>query len=168
MSDVERLAIAARALVVDDDPVARVMAGRCLAHIGFEVSEARNGWEALASAEQKQPDLVLLDVEMPGLDGFDTCKELRRRYPSREVSILIVTGHTDQKTIDRAFEAGGDGLREQAARLAFAAAPRAIPDARPPRDKESAIDARPSAEESGWTRPRAASRAPRKLGVDAR
>ena len=95
-----------RVLVVDDDPVMRRMAARCLAAMGLSVLEAEDGVAAIASVGREAPDLVLLDVEMPGLDGFETCQELRRLVPQRELAILIATGHTDKQTIDRAFEVG--------------------------------------------------------------
>jgi len=95
-----------RVLVVDDDPVVRLLASRCLAAMGLAVESAEDGAAAIAAAHRVVPDLVLLDVEMPGLDGFETCAELRRQLPQRETAILIATGHTDKETIDRAFEVG--------------------------------------------------------------
>jgi diguanylate cyclase (GGDEF)-like protein/PAS domain S-box-containing protein len=95
-----------RVLVADDDPVVRVLAARALEAMGFAVEEVEDGEAALASVERSRPDLVVLDVEMPRLDGFETCAELRRRPGNRELPILIATGLTDVETIDRAFSAG--------------------------------------------------------------
>lgn len=95
-----------RVLVVDDDPVLRLLASRCLTAMGLAVEQAEDGPSAITAVARAVPQLVLLDVEMPGLDGFQTCAELRRQLPQRELAILIATGHTDKATIDRAFEVG--------------------------------------------------------------
>jgi diguanylate cyclase (GGDEF)-like protein/PAS domain S-box-containing protein len=89
-------------LVVDDDPVLRMIAVRALETAGFAVEEADCGEAALEAIERCTPDLVLLDVDMPGLDGFETCAELRRRLPGIEIPV----GLTDGDTIDRAFRSG--------------------------------------------------------------
>jgi len=104
--DVLRDGRAPRAFAVDDDALVRTMAKRCLAGMGFEVTECASGEEALARAEADPPDIVLLDVQMEGLDGFDTCRALRRRFPEREIAIVIMTGQTDHESIERAFDAG--------------------------------------------------------------
>lgn len=94
------------ALVVDDDPVLRTIASEALAAIGFEIVEAESGEDALTMAENRSPNLVLLDLELPGRDGFSICEAMRARPTLTDVPILIVTGRTDTETIDRAFEAG--------------------------------------------------------------
>jgi diguanylate cyclase (GGDEF)-like protein len=94
------------ALVVDDDPVLRTIGAESLAAIGFEILEAETGEAALAACEERTPDLVLLDVKLPGLDGFSTCEAMRRQPALAEVPILIITGRTDSGTIDRTFEVG--------------------------------------------------------------
>lgn len=97
---------APRALVVDDDPVIRLLAAQALATLGFQVEEAEDGESALAAVDRAAPDLVMLDVEMPGLDGFETCAALRQRPHGREIPVLVATGHTDVETIDEAFRVG--------------------------------------------------------------
>jgi DNA-binding response OmpR family regulator len=94
------------ALVVDDDPVLRTIGSEALAAIGFEIIEAETGEEGLDAAVERPPDLILLDVQLPGRDGFSTCQEMRSRPSLAEVPILIITGRTDAGTIDRAFEVG--------------------------------------------------------------
>jgi diguanylate cyclase (GGDEF)-like protein len=106
MSDASGQTKRPRVLIVDDDPVTRHLAGEALFAAGFEAEEAEDGERALLAADASYPDLVLLDVEMPGLNGFETCTELRRRSAGSEVPILIVTSSTDAETIERAFEAG--------------------------------------------------------------
>lgn len=106
MSDVGGQTKRPRALIVDDDPIARHLASEALFAAGFDAEEAEDGERALLAADASYPDLVLLDVEMPGLNGFETCTELRRRSPDHEIPILIVTSSTDSETIERAFAAG--------------------------------------------------------------
>jgi diguanylate cyclase (GGDEF)-like protein len=102
-----------RVLIVDDDPVVRLLAGRTLATAGFEVEEVADGRQALESIARARPGLVLLDVEMPVMDGFETCAAIRRTDPEREIPVLIATGFTDSETIDRAFEAGATDFVEK-------------------------------------------------------
>ncbi len=95
-----------RVLVIDDDPVVRLLARRALEAIGFEVTEASDGPKALLEIDWSTPDLVLLDVDLPGMDGYQTCSELRRRSSARDIPVLVATGLSDLTAIDRAFEAG--------------------------------------------------------------
>ena len=98
---------ARRALVVDDDPVLRVLAGQALSAMGLAVVEAEDGHEAIAAVEAAPPDLVLLDVELPGLSGFETCQAIRELPGGSEIPVLVVTGNTDADSVDKAFQAGG-------------------------------------------------------------
>lgn len=96
-----------RLLVVDDDRLCRTTHRLMLAK-HFDVLSAASGEEALTLCDQALPDLILLDVTMPGLDGYQTCRLLRERHP--RVPIIFVTGC---QTLDEhltAFEAGGDDL----------------------------------------------------------
>ncbi len=93
-----------RVLVVDDEPVVRLLACEALRATGFATLEAENGEQGLACVEAQRADLVLLDVELPGMDGYETCR--RMRALDEDLPILFATGHTDGESIDRAFEAG--------------------------------------------------------------
>jgi PAS domain S-box-containing protein len=93
-------------LVVDDDLLVRDMAARSLRHAGFEVTEVGDGPAALAAFELKPCDLVLLDVVMDGMDGFETCRRLRALAHGRHVPVLMLTGLDDVDSIDRAQQAG--------------------------------------------------------------
>ncbi len=95
-----------RALIVDDDPVIRLLAGQALEGVGFAIDEAESGRLALEQARAVPPDLVVLDLVMPGLDGFETCVKLRALDGMRDVPILVTTGLSDPATIDRAYETG--------------------------------------------------------------
>jgi CheY-like chemotaxis protein len=81
----------AQVLVVDDDPKTRDMLRRTLQKAGCTVAEAANGREALEALERAKPALVLLDLLMPGMDGFEVLERLQDDEAWREVPVIIVT-----------------------------------------------------------------------------
>lgn len=93
-------------LVVDDDPVQRLLTSTTLSDGGFTTLEAEDGEQALHLFQREQPDLVLLDVVMPGLDGFAVCEALRRHPGGRDLPVLMVTSLDDLESIERAYQAG--------------------------------------------------------------
>ena len=93
-------------LVVDDDDGQRLLAGASLRQGGFAVLEAGDGEGALAAFQREQPDIVLLDVIMPGLDGFAVCAALRQLPGGRYLPIVMVTGLDDVESIERAYQVG--------------------------------------------------------------
>jgi DNA-binding response OmpR family regulator len=97
---------ASRALVVDDDGLVRMVVSEVLRQSGLEVCEAESGAQALEMFAASRPDIVVLDVMMPGLDGFATCAKLRGSVGGSRVPILIMTGLDDAESIARAYEQG--------------------------------------------------------------
>ncbi len=95
-----------RVLVVDDEKFARQVLRDALEQGGYEVIEAQDGMQALEIVRQSLPDLVLLDVYMPNMDGITTCSRLRERAESRNLPVLMVTASDDTKIISRAYAAG--------------------------------------------------------------
>ena len=93
-------------LVVDDDAGQRLLTSAALAPGGFAVQEAADGKEALNLFRREQPDLVLLDVVMPGLDGFAVCETIRQLPGGRYLPILMVTGLDDLESVERAYQVG--------------------------------------------------------------
>ena len=93
-------------LIIDDDPVFALLAGETLQQGGFDARVASNTGEALASFERDRPDLVLLDVDLPGSNGFEICTRLRAMKSGGDVPIVMVTGHDDTESIAQAFEVG--------------------------------------------------------------
>ncbi|MBI5719166.1 MAG: EAL domain-containing protein [Burkholderiales bacterium] len=93
-------------LVVDDDAGGRRLTRATLNRAGFAVSEAGDGRAALEAMRAGIPDLVLLDVSMPVMDGFTACAELRRLPGGERVPVVMMTGLDDTASIERAFEAG--------------------------------------------------------------
>ena len=108
MTEPTRATTAYRVLVVDDDEVMRVLASETLTRIGMEVEEADDGEQALASIQSSPPDLVILDIEMPGQDGLEICRAVRDLTIGRQIPVLIMTGRTDSEIIDQAFQAGAN------------------------------------------------------------
>jgi two-component system KDP operon response regulator KdpE len=111
-----------KVLVVDNDAVIRrTLRGPLAAH-GYAVEEARTGEEAIGGASRGQPDLVLLDIDMPGMGGIETCRRLRALLPHTGVVMITVCEREEEKI--RALEAGADdyltkpfSIRELLARL---------------------------------------------------
>lgn len=93
-------------LVVDDDEMMRVLATDALVVSGFEVVEADNGQNATRRFQQLKPDAVLLDVQMPGEDGFETCRRLRGLRGGRDVPVIMTTSHDDASVIEKAYHVG--------------------------------------------------------------
>jgi diguanylate cyclase (GGDEF)-like protein len=94
------------ALVVDDNAAIRTRARLELAAAGFRVLEAEGGVEALALCEREQPGIVILDMHLTDLDGFEVCRRLRTLSSGQDLPILMVTANADLDAIERAFEAG--------------------------------------------------------------
>src|SRR3989454_2746182 len=95
-------------LVVDDNPVnVDILRPRLAVH-GYEILTAADGEEALVVARAKQPDLILLDVMMPKMDGIQVCRELRADSSLPFMPIILVTAKTDSKDVVAGLEAGGD------------------------------------------------------------
>ena len=94
------------ALVTDDDIIIRMFAREALEQVGWEVEEAENRREACVAFEKRPPDVVLLDVMMPEMDGFETCAALRRLPGGEHTPILIMTGLDDFESITKAYDAG--------------------------------------------------------------
>lgn len=99
-------------LVVDDEAAVCNLAGACIRHsLGehYQVTYARNGKKALEAVRRERPDLVLLDVMMPVMDGFEVCRELRSSPDTEDIPILFLTGLGDEGHIEKGLELGGDG-----------------------------------------------------------
>lgn len=97
-----------KVLVVDDHPSSRMTAVSLLAIEGYEVLEAENGQAALELVEVAAPDLILLDVMMPGIDGYEVCRRLKQDEHTRLTPIVFVTALNDRRARLKGIEAGGD------------------------------------------------------------
>ncbi len=93
-------------LIADDDDFIRLLAVDFLTGQGFQVSEARDGMEVLAKFRTNPPDLVLMDVEMPNMDGITACEWIRNHPDFGHCPVIVITGLNDTASIERAFGAG--------------------------------------------------------------
>jgi two-component system nitrogen regulation response regulator NtrX len=98
-------------LIVDDEPSILQSLGGLLSDEGFEVTTAANGYEALKAIEEDTPDLVLLDIWMPGIDGIETLKEIKKENPN--IQVIIITGHGTIETAVKATKLGAFDLIEK-------------------------------------------------------
>ena len=94
-------------LIVDDTPANLGVLVETLGAAGYQLMVAEDGEEALAQTVQIQPDLILLDVMMPGIDGFETCRRLKAQDNTREVPVLFMTALNETADKVKAFSAGG-------------------------------------------------------------
>ncbi len=97
-----------RILVADDDPCVARLVTRALSEVGYEVQCARDGVGALAALRQQPFDLVLLDVTMPNLDGYQVCLKMRHESIKPRVGVLFLTAHAQLDDVLSAFDAGAD------------------------------------------------------------
>lgn len=100
----------AKVLVVDDYSPSRTMAIDLLSVEGYRVLEACDGHHALACIPVLQPDLILLDISMPGMDGFEVCRRLKQDEATRLIPVIFLTALDDRRTRLQGIEAGGDDL----------------------------------------------------------
>ena len=95
-----------RVLAVDDDPVVLTLIENALKQAGYEPYLAIDGLDAVAQFEQVQPNIVVMDVRMPNLNGFDACRRIRQLPEGRLVPILMLTALDDVVSVETAFDAG--------------------------------------------------------------
>ena len=97
-------------MVVDDEPSMRIVICEALKSSGFEAIEASGGHQGIELIRSHKPDLVLLDVMMPDMDGFETCQRIKLSPEGKYTQILMVTGLEDVESIKKAFEVGANGF----------------------------------------------------------
>jgi CheY-like chemotaxis protein len=102
----------AKVLIVDDQPQMRAFLRAALKTLPVQIMDLDNGFEAMALVETEQPDLLLIDYLMPGLDGITFCQDLRRRTDLKPIKTVLITGETtpallleavNHKTVDAAL-----------------------------------------------------------------
>jgi two-component system phosphate regulon response regulator PhoB len=97
-----------RILVVDDEPDITALVAYHLAKAGYRVSTAANGPDALKAAREERPDIVVLDVMLPGVSGYDVLAELRRREETRDVGVILLTARREEPDRIRGLSLGAD------------------------------------------------------------
>jgi len=100
-------------LLIEDNPQNRYLATFLLEHHGFRVVSAADGVTAIAMAALEPPDLVLLDIQLPLMDGYEVARQLRRLERIATVPIVVVTSYAMAGDREKAFEAGCNGYVEK-------------------------------------------------------
>ena len=94
-------------LTVDDKPQNLQFLGKLLSDNGYEVGVAQSGQQALNFVRKNEPDLILLDIMMPDMDGYEVCKRLKEDFSAKPIPIIFVTAKTDPEAIIKGFDMGG-------------------------------------------------------------
>ncbi|MEN8210365.1 MAG: response regulator [Thermodesulfobacteriota bacterium] len=94
-------------MIVDDSPASLKLLTDILASQGFDVRQALNGQMALEAVKQQLPDLIILDIRMPEMDGLEVCRQLQNDGDTRKVPVIFISGLSDSDDKIQAFEAGG-------------------------------------------------------------
>ena len=97
-------------LIVDDYPDAVDIWALYLRSLGFDVSTAGDGETAVSKAEQLRPDLIVLDLELPGISGFEAAKRLRRNLSTHDIPLIAATGYSHHRQLAMARDAGFDAI----------------------------------------------------------
>ena len=98
--------MANKILIVDDEKIVRALIRKILENEQYEVIESTNGYEAVESAKKENPDVILLDMKMPVMDGIETCRRLRADEKTKNIPILVITALGETKM--EAIKAGVD------------------------------------------------------------
>jgi two-component system, cell cycle response regulator DivK len=99
---------ATKILVVEDNEISRAILSRRLEKRGYEVIQAADGGQGIAMASLEKPDLILMDMSMPGIDGWHATRELRKLPETTSIPVIALTAHTLPGDRDRAIAAGCD------------------------------------------------------------
>ncbi|WP_083938471.1 two-component system response regulator [Psychromonas ossibalaenae] len=93
-------------LVVDDDEMTRLLIRQSLSESLYNIIEAENGSQGLSLFYEQSPDIVLLDVQLPELNGFEVCRRIRESLQGKDVPVVMITGSDDTASIDKAYQLG--------------------------------------------------------------
>src|SRR5881397_159953 len=95
-------------LIVDDDPINRRLLTKSLEADGHRTTDADNGFAAMSAFDADRPDVVLLDIEMPGIDGIEVLERMKADAGLRHIPVIMISGVEDTDSIVRCLEAGAD------------------------------------------------------------
>ena len=95
-------------LIVDDEPMTQDLLRLMLEPAGFRVTSAEHGLEALQKIQENKPDIMILDVMMPHMDGITVCKEVRRNAETADLPIVMLSGKTHLNAIEEGLNAGAN------------------------------------------------------------
>lgn len=106
--DPSTVEVRASILIVDDNPTNRALCKGCLTGEGYRIREAVDGLSAIAEVEKEAPDVIVMDVMMPGMDGYECTRRLKRNIETQSIPIIIVSACTDGTDVVAGLEAGAD------------------------------------------------------------
>jgi CheY-like chemotaxis protein len=98
----------AKILLVEDNEISRDLLSRRLRKSGYDIVMAADGNQAIAMATREHPDVILMDMTLPGIDGWDATRELRKRRDTARIPVIAITAHTLPADRARALAAGCD------------------------------------------------------------
>lgn len=99
--------LSASILMVDDNPQNLQMLGNTLKEKKYKLAAAQNGRQALDFVKKRKPDLILLDIMMPGMDGYEVCRRLKEDPDTEKIPVIFLTAKTETRSIIQGFEVGG-------------------------------------------------------------
>ena len=97
-----------KVLIIDDSEGCIIIAKFCLSQLDYAVHIANNGDEGLSLAQSLTPDLILLDLNMPGMNGFEVCRKLKSDELTRDIPVIFLTSSHESDDIVKGFETGAD------------------------------------------------------------
>lgn len=97
-----------RILIVDDEPATVELLEKAVSLLGYQVDSALNGEDALASIRNHPPDLVLLDLMMPGIDGYEVLRRMRSTLRGEAIPVIVITASPDENLESKVQAAGGN------------------------------------------------------------
>jgi DNA-binding response OmpR family regulator len=97
-----------RILIVDDEPAIARLVKMSLSVEGYDAVTATSGFEALERVEEKKPDLVILDIMMPGMNGYEVCTQLKSKPETKNIHVVFLSARGDSGDPQRAFVLGAD------------------------------------------------------------
>ncbi len=96
-----------KVLIIDDDSIAQKLISNAISD-NYDVKTANDGLSGIDEATHWQPDIILLDVEMPGKNGFETCEDIKRNSTTQHIPIIFISGRSSLRERLISFESGGD------------------------------------------------------------
>lgn len=103
-------------LIIDDNPAVRNMLDKLFREYGYRTASVDDGLKALQAARAEKPDLILLDVMLPGMDGFTVCRMIKFDRLLRSIPVIILTSRMGEEDEKRAYEVGADAYLVKAVR----------------------------------------------------
>ena len=93
-------------ILLVDDADTILMMHRMILNKSYDLVTAKDGEEAVAKAEAEQPDLILLDIVMPKMNGFEACQQIRQSETTKEIPIILVTTRGEEQNVEKGFKSG--------------------------------------------------------------